>query len=158
MRLPLAVIKTYRALQIVLNDLNAATANGFLEVVLNYSIMAILILCIFVLLGFKRKLGVGASVVFTSGIVGSLSVSLLSYIKLGEINTRSKGVLDSWARYGGYQNTSEKKLMLTYVRSSQPLKVHFGSFEYYTVSNALPKIGKLIYYITKFILMTKHLR
>ena len=148
------VLHTYRSLQIVFKDFNQVNMR-FLQIVLNSSIITITVLCIFVFVRFHDILGLGACMVFLSGIVGGLTFILLTYLKFGAINFTSMSVLCSWRRFQEYPSSGDRELMLSYIHSLAALRLHLGSFGYYKKANSLPMIGKLVYYTAKFLLMTK---
>jgi len=154
LRTPSTVIQTYRTFQILLNDFNDATMK-FFQIALNNTVIVMEVLSVCVLIRFHSRLELGASLLFSMGSACGISFILLTYIQFGDINIRSVGVLNSWKRWEGYGSGGDRKLMMTYMCSSQVLKIHLGGFGYYKKPNTVRIIGKLIYYTAKFLLMTK---
>jgi hypothetical protein len=80
---------------------------------------------------------------------------VFSYITLGEINERSKNVINSLRGYARRNmSVRDRRLMLKYLDSYRPLQIELGSFGHYYKRNTLSVIGKIILYTAKFLLIS----
>jgi len=152
MRAPATVLYLYRSLQIIFNDFNNATMKFLL--VLNNMIVACVVLCTYLLVRFGRSIELATTVVAITALFGCTAFLLFSYINFGKISGSSTGLISSWAKHKDYESRDDRKLMLCHLRGCPTLKVHLASFGYYNKCNTLPRVGKLIYYTAKFLLMT----
>jgi hypothetical protein len=81
---------------------------------------------------------------------------LVTYIKFGEANELSKGLLNSWKRSSSTISIpSEKELMKKYIKSCSLLKLELGSFCHYKRPTSIRIAGKLVIYTVKFTMMMK---
>ena len=86
--------------------------------------------------------------------INSSGFLIISYMKLGEVNQRSKQFHDAWKRKAGYLEPSMKIVMKKFIRSSRPLRIELGDFGYYNKSGGIRILGKLVTYTVKFLMLT----
>ena len=79
---------------------------------------------------------------------------IIAYYKLGEINQASRILVNSWKEYSTI-SAMDKKLLSKYLKSFDLLKIHHGTFGYYTKPYRIIIVKKLIFYGTKSIMMLK---
>jgi len=151
MRKPGEVVLIYRSFQVLLHDFNAI-ARSFLQTFLNNGCPILVVVLAFAGIKFYRALVAAQLCILVVGTIGTSTFLILSYLKLGGINDKSKKVLGTWKRWQGGQ---DRKLMLMYIRASAELKVELNSFGFYQKQNTIRIVGKLIYYTGKLLVMAK---
>jgi hypothetical protein len=81
----------------------------------------------------------------------------LTYIKLGDINEKSKKLITSWKKdTKSSVSALERKIANKFIKSLRLLKIELGSFGYYQKPASLRIVGKLVFYTTKSLMMTKN--
>jgi len=128
----------------------------FFQIALNNTVIGMVVLSFCVLVRFHSELELVSSLGFYLGTTCGIAFVLLTYIQFGEINISSVEVLNSWKRWDKYVSRRDRELMLAYLRSCQALKIYLGGFGFYKKPNTVRIVGKLVYYIAKFLLMTKN--
>jgi len=88
------------------------------------------------------------------GGIDTAGFLILSYMKLGEVNQRSREFLASWQRKSGYLKPDLKLRMKKLIRSSRPLRVELNQFGYYNKPASIRIVGKLVTYVVKFLMLT----
>ena len=92
-------------------------------------------------------------------IVASYATGLyliIAYYTFGEIHEASKILVNSWKRCLKIP-MSDKKLLSKYLKSLDLLKLHHGTFGYYTKPNRIIIFKKLIFYTTKSVMTLQNI-
>ena len=88
------------------------------------------------------------------GVVEGFSFLMLSYMKLGEVNERSKKFHVLWKRKSGYLNPVMNIKMKKFIKSSRPLRIELGQFGFYSKAASIRLFGKLVTYVVRFLMLT----
>ena len=108
----------------------------------------------FLLIKLRSKLFLQAALAISMADINATVFLVLSYLKLGEANQRSKEFLGSWKRKAGYLHPATKIQMKKFLKSSPPLRVDLGEFGYYSKPASIRIVGKLVTYTVKFLMLT----
>jgi hypothetical protein len=146
-----SLIMTYRSLQLLTNHFNSLTRD-YILVSINDFQTVLAVICNFVLIQLHDRVPLEG--LFTISMLSFTATMylLLSYIHLGTINEASKNLIRSW------KNTCRNRkstLMSKYVKSFRSIRIELGSFGYYRKPTSIQIVGKLIFYTSKFIMVTK---
>lgn len=126
----------------------------FLQVYLNNVTMICSVLCTFALIHFHQFLTYTACSVVFMGLLSSYSYLIVSQFRFGELNELSLRVLRSWRR-NGKETDENSPLMTKYLNGTLDLRIKMGIFVFYRKPTSIKIIGKLVYYTTKFLILTK---
>ena len=149
LRQPSNFLHTYKALDLLLNELTRVVRPYALMLVNNTMIT----LCVggqITFIELHHKIDMEALLGFLGIFVGSILYLIITYFKFGEINEFSVKCIGSWKRNDGYTDRpQDRQLIKRYVRSLRTCRVDLGDFGYYRRANSLRIVGKVIYYTTK---------
>jgi len=151
LRTPDEFLHTYHQAQILLVDYNSIT-QAFFQVFINDVVLISSVLCNFVLIRFHHHLTPMSSLVLLTAAAAGVTFLLLSHLKFGEINEFSSQALGSWQRNLGL---GCQQLLRRRFTACRDLRVQMGIFGYYTKPASIKILGKLVYYTTKFLILTK---
>jgi hypothetical protein len=153
LRRPAAALHTYRCLKILEILVNSVTRDTFFTVI-NNSLSALIVLCIFCLIRFGNAnpaIVLGVHILFST--FGTVAIVLL-YIVLGRYNDVSTGFINSWKRKRDVVY-AERKVLLRLMRSCRTLRLEIGIFGHFKKKTSFLIIGKLVFYTTKLLMLTK---
>ncbi len=130
----------------------------YLLIYVNNTMTVLSVTCSFVLVKFHDQIYVVEFLGLTAVAICSTICLLLTYIKLGDINEKSKKLVTAWKKdpKSGL-SPLERKIANKSIKSLQLLKIMLGSFGYYRKPASLRIVGKLVYYTTKSLMMTKNI-
>jgi hypothetical protein len=153
LRRPAAALHTYRCLKVLEISANAIVRDTFFTVI-NNSTVALMVLCNFCLVRFSnRSPAVVLGVLISISSFGTVGIVLL-HIILGSFNDASIGFINSWKRKRDIRY-SERKFLLRLMRSCRPLRLEIGYFGHFKKSTSFLIVGKLVFYTTKLLMLTK---
>jgi hypothetical protein len=154
LRRPAAALHTYRCLKVLEVSANANIRETAFFTVLNNSILALSVLCNFCLVRFSHtNPPIVVSILISLSIFGTAAIILL-HIVLGRFNDVSIEFINSWKRRRDIRY-SERKVLLRLMRSCRSLRLEIGSFGYFKKNTTFLVVGKLVFYTTKLLVLTK---
>jgi hypothetical protein len=149
------MIRIYRRIQILLNSSNDIFREYFF-LVLNNILIVIAVLCNYVLIRFHKWLGLAEMLSFGMlTLACKLSICII-YFKLGSMNDKSIKLVAAWkAKFSRKKSHGQNIAIGKSLESLSPLKVEMSSFGCYKKKTSVRIIGKLFFYTTKSLIMTR---
>ena len=146
-------MKTYRALQLLTNEVNFLISEYALPISGNVMI-GLSVVANIVIIRFHDRLELEILFLFVVGSGTGNIYLLASYIVLGEVNEISKvAILSTIRKTGG--NTKETIVFKKYLNSCRLyFRIHLSYFGYYRKSISIRIIGKLVVYTVRLLILS----
>ena len=120
-----------------------------------YLAMGISVISSFVIIRHHDDLGTLGLMVMSVITLVALLYQLIIYYKLSEGNQLSIKLKKSWVRNLEKLIGRDRKLLAKYAKSSRPIRMEIGNLGYFKKSTCINSCSKVVYYVTKLLLMTK---
>ena len=156
LREPAHALHMYRCIQLIVRLSNELLARLHIHLV---HTIAIVVAVASNVLMIRHHVRISLFFVFCFEL--AVSISFLSYmhIMLGQVSKASVGFIGSWRRNPsvgtGEQKATERRLLLKYIRSCQPLRFEIGSYGSFQRLGALRNLGRIIGYTVKALVTMK---
>jgi hypothetical protein len=152
LREPQNVLHSYRCLQVLDAELNSLTRHYFFLV--NHIVIILAVLCCSSVVRYHGQSSELVSLILPLIAAFASAYFLASYIKLGKYNEASRVLVCSWKKNTTLSPT-DQKFMIKYMNSCRLLRTDYSEFGYFKKSGSIGIIGKLVFYTTKVLMMTK---
>jgi len=91
--------------------------------------------------------------VFTMGVI-STAYLVLGQIKFGEVYSSSRKFRETWIRNHDIPR-HDRILLRKYLKGCRPLRYKTASFGFHQKSNLMRVIGRIVFYTTKLLILTR---